>query len=82
MISDADVEIAVAAAAQLALFYVGTPENEMLLALHDIRSDVQARLTEPFGPDIAAAIASSFVDTVARRRRELEAGSGTSRVVN
>jgi hypothetical protein len=71
-----------AAADGLALFYVGTPENEMVLALYDLEAELENGL-QPLGTGPAAVIAETFCATVIRRRRELEAGGGEApRVVN
>jgi hypothetical protein len=72
----------VAAAADLALFFVGTPDEAMMHSLYDVRSNLQEQLAQTFGPDVAAAIAGAFVATVARRRREIEAAGATARVLN
>ena len=53
------IDRCVAAAAGLALFFVGAPEDEMLLSLHDVRSNLEAGLSETFGPDVAAAVAQA-----------------------
>jgi hypothetical protein len=77
------VERSVAAAADLALFYVGIPDDAMTQSLNEVRSNLTASLSEPFGPDIAAGIAGAFVKAVASRRREIEEVSvAPSRVLN
>jgi hypothetical protein len=46
-------------------------------------SPIATRRLQPFGADVAALIAESFVATVIRHRRELEAaGDATPRVLN
>lgn len=82
VLTDHDIDTCVAVAAQLALFFVGTPEDEMLASLHHVRSDLEARLSEPFGAAVAAVIAEAFAATVALHRREIEAAGETSRVLN
>jgi hypothetical protein len=77
------VERSVTAAADLALFYVGIPDDAMTQSLDEVRSNLTASLAEPFGPDIATAIAREFVKAVASRRREIEEVSvAPSRVLN
>ena len=83
VMSDTWIEDMVAAAAGLGLFYVGVPEDEMVLSLYDTESDLEAAL-QPFGADVAALIAETFCATVIRRKRELEleaSGDSTSPVV-
>jgi hypothetical protein len=63
----------VAAAADLALFFVGEPEEKMLATLHQTRTNLEAKLAEPFGPDMAAQIAAAFVKAVIGRKREIDA---------
>jgi hypothetical protein len=43
---------------------------------------IRDELAETFSLDIAGAIAASFVDTVVRRRHELEAESKAKRMLN
>jgi hypothetical protein len=66
-----------AAAADLALYFVGAPDEQMLASLHQTRTNLETELSEPFGADVAALIAGTFCATVIRRRRELEAGGAT-----
>ena len=82
VITDSDIEVCVAVAAQLALYFTGTPDDEMLLALDGIRSDLQARLSGEFGAEVATVIAEAFIVTVVRRRIEIEAAGETSPVLN
>ena len=82
MLTDRDIDDCVAAAADVALLFVGTPEDVMLGALYQMRADLEAGLSEAFGADVAAMIAQSFVATVIRHRREIEAAGETSRVLN
>ena len=70
-------ERCVAAAADLALFFVGAPDEQMFASLHQTRTNLETELSETFGADVAAAIAAAFVATVIRHRRELEAASAT-----
>jgi hypothetical protein len=78
--TDEFIESAVAAAAGLALLFVGVPDVEMMRALHVVRAAVQANLAKTFGADIATVIAETFVATVVRRRREID--DAPSRVLN
>jgi 7-keto-8-aminopelargonate synthetase-like enzyme len=71
------VERCVAAAADLALFFVGAPENEMLVSLHEVRANLEAELAEAFGAEVAALMAQAFVAAVVGRRREIEAAGET-----
>jgi hypothetical protein len=63
LMTDRDIEECVAAAADLALFFVGSPENGMLLSLYQVRANLEAELAETFGPDVADAVAQAFVAT-------------------
>jgi hypothetical protein len=80
--TDEFIDSAVAAAAGLALLFVGVPDVEMMRALHEVRAAVQANLAEAFGADIATVIAETFVATVVRRRREIEPAGGEARMLN
>lgn len=71
-LDDADIEYAVAMAAQLAHHYVGTPEAAMLLDLHGVRSQIETELANDVGPAIAGTVANAFVAAVVARRREIE----------
>jgi hypothetical protein len=77
------VERSVAAAADLALLFVGVPDQEMTQELHRVRSNLEVELAGPFGPDVAASIAQEFVKAVVGRRQEIDdAGSMRSSVLN
>jgi len=54
----------------------------MLAALFRLREDMEMKLTAAFGAEIAGMIAQAFAATVIRRRREIESGGATSRVLN
>ena len=73
------VQRCVAAAADLALFFVGAPEEKMLASLHQTRINLEADLAETFGADVAAAIAEAFVAAVIGHRREIEAAGAMPR---
>ena len=76
-------ERAVKSAADLALFFVGVPEEAMKRSLLEAQSNLEAQLAEPFGPEIARDMAKAFVTAVAGRRREIEEVAGaTSRALN
>lgn len=64
------------AVADLALFFAGAPEDQMMIALEDVRSNLAEQWAEPFGPEVAAVLAQDFVAAVAGRRREIEAEAG------
>jgi 7-keto-8-aminopelargonate synthetase-like enzyme len=66
------VERCAAAAADLGLFFVGAAESDMMAALHQVRSNLEAELAESFGADVAALMAQAFVAAVVGRRREIE----------
>jgi hypothetical protein len=66
------------AAADLALFFAGTPEKEITAALEGVRSNLAEQWAEPFGPEVAAVMAQGFVAAVAARRREIKAKSAAS----
>jgi 7-keto-8-aminopelargonate synthetase-like enzyme len=77
------IDRCVAAAADLALYFVGAPDEQMLASLHQTRTNLEADLAEAFGAEVAALIAETFCATVIWHRRELEAGGGsTPRVMN
>jgi hypothetical protein len=77
------IDRSVAAAADLALFFVGVPENDMMVSLYEVRSNLGAQLSETLGSDVATLFAEAFVATVAGHRREIEAAAGaTPRVLN
>ena len=64
-------ERCVAAAADLALYFVGAPDEQMLASLHQTRTNLETELAETFGAEVATAIAEAFVATVIRHRREI-----------
>src|SRR5258706_11916820 len=68
----------VAAAADLALLFVGEPEEKMLATLHQTRANLETQLAEQFGPDIFAQIAAAFVKAVIGRKAEIDAAAGQS----
>jgi 7-keto-8-aminopelargonate synthetase-like enzyme len=70
-----------AAAADLALYFVGAPDEQMLASLHQTRTNLEADLAETFGADVAAAIAQAFCAAVIGHRREIEA-AGAPMVLN
>ena len=74
------IERCTAAAADLALFFVGQPEEKMIQSLHEVRANLETDLAETFSADIAGMIAAAFVDAVVCRRREIE--GKTSRELN
>jgi hypothetical protein len=70
------IQRSVAAAADLALLFVGEPEEKMLAALSQTRQNLARELSEAFGVEAAASFADAFVAAVAGHRREIEpAGS-------
>ena len=60
-------------AANLALFFVGEPEEKMLAALEQTRRNLEAEIAPILGAEMAAEIATGFVGAVVGRRREIEA---------
>jgi hypothetical protein len=60
-------------AANLALFFVGEPEEKMLAALEHTRCNLQTEITPILGAERAAVIATGFVRAVVGCRREIEA---------
>jgi hypothetical protein len=71
LISDAEIDQCVAVAGDMALYFVGWPEQEMLSELYEIRERMKAKLCEGVSADIATLIAESFVAAVILRRREI-----------
>jgi hypothetical protein len=71
----------------LSLFFVGRPNDEMLVALNRTRENLKRDLADTLGAEVAGRIAEAFVETVIRHRRELEAlrqleaGGGSTPVV-
>jgi hypothetical protein len=65
------LESLVSSAADLAIFFVGVGEPDMMIRLYEVRTNLEIGLANPFGPDVAAAIAEAFVAAVISRRREL-----------
>jgi hypothetical protein len=82
VMEDDFIDRSVAAAADLALFFVGVPENEMLLSLYHVRANLEVELAEAFGPEVAALVAQAFVAAVVGRCREIEAAGAAGRVLN
>jgi hypothetical protein len=73
----------VTAAADLALFFAGMPDEIMAAALQGIRANMEANLADEFGSDAAESFAKEFVKAVAGHRREIDGGSSTmSRTLN
>jgi 7-keto-8-aminopelargonate synthetase-like enzyme len=75
------IDRCVAAAADLALYFVGAPDEQMLAFLHQTRTNLEAELAETFGADGAALMAQAFVAAVIGHKRELEAGGAMPPVV-
>jgi hypothetical protein len=63
----------VAAAANIALLFVGVPHEIMLARLYDLREQVQAQFSAMLGPDYARFVAELFVTAVAGHKAEIEA---------
>ncbi len=79
IISDHEAEVG--SDPDLALFFVGEPEEKMLATLQQTRANLQAQLAQQFGPDIAAQIAAAFVKALIGRKAEIEAaGVGSRRI--
>jgi len=76
------IDRCVASAADLALFFTGSSDEAMLLALGEIRSNVQAQMAPILGADVADLFAQAFVAAVAGHRREIEAAGAMPRVLN
>ena len=60
-------------ATNLALFFVGEPEEKMLAALERTRRNLQTEITPILGAEMAAVIAEGFVRSVVDYRCEIEA---------
>jgi hypothetical protein len=71
----------VTAVADLGLFFAGMPDQTMTVALHRVRSNLEAALSETLGIEAATAFAEEFVKAVVGHRREIGAGT-MSRVLN
>jgi hypothetical protein len=73
MITKAEfIERNVKQAADLARHFVGAPEGVMEQSLLELQATLQAKLAEPLGPKIGAAMAAGFCAAVAGHRREIE----------
>jgi hypothetical protein len=72
------VDQAVAAVADLSLFFVGASKSKVAIELHQVRSNLEEHLSDVLGPDNAVAFASEFVRAVESRRREIESESTVS----
>jgi hypothetical protein len=65
-------ERAVAAVADLGLFYAGTSSDHMMNQLRKVQSNLESGLADAFGPDVAGDIAAAFVIAVKSRKLEIE----------
>jgi hypothetical protein len=84
-LSDEFIEDMVSTAGAVALFFVGVPDAQWQAALSNACANLEARLAQKFGADVAVQIAEAFCDAVFLRRRELEleaAGETPSPVLN
>jgi hypothetical protein len=61
-------------AADLALYYVGVPDDVMMTELRNVESNLATDLTTQFSAETAAEIAARFVTAVINGRRELGSG--------
>jgi hypothetical protein len=66
------------AAKDLSLFFVGRPNDEMLVALNRTRENLKRDLADTLGAEVAGQIAEAFVNAVAGHKRELETNGGGS----
>ena len=82
VMTDEFINNSLAAAAGMAMFFVGVPQAEMMEALHLVRANLEMELAEAFGADIAALVAQAFVAAVIAGRREIESAGGAGRVLN
>jgi hypothetical protein len=69
-------------ATNLALFFVGEPEEKMMAALERAGRNLEAEFATILGAERGAEIAKAFVGAVVAIRRELEAAGETPRVLN
>ena len=72
MLTDRDIEECLSAAANLALFFAGEPDEEVAAAMPGLRAHMASGLRERFGADVAGLIADALVDAVIGRLREIE----------
>jgi hypothetical protein len=77
VLSDQFIAEMVTAAGCLGQRFVGTPEDSMMLELYAIEAQLEDKL-QSLGADAASTIAESFVATVIRVRREIEAAGGAT----
>jgi hypothetical protein len=70
----------VATAGCLGQSFVGVPEDEMMTALYRLEADFENGLQQ-LGADAASTIAESFIATIIRVRREIEAAGDATPVV-
>ena len=80
--TDQFIERCVAAAADLALYFVGAPDEQMLASLQQTRTNLETELTEMFGAEVATIVAQAFVSAVVGHRREIEGAGETPRVLS
>jgi hypothetical protein len=73
--TDGMVNQLVAAAAHMALPFVGVPYEQMLVALYTVREDMKMRLAGDMPAAIATLVAEAFVTAVAGHKAELEAAA-------
>jgi hypothetical protein len=82
MMTDRDIEECVEAAGNLALFFVGVPDEEVLVAMPGLRSHMAAAIAGRFGAEVADLIAQALVSAVWARRREIEAAGAMPSALN
>ena len=66
------------AAADLALFFAGEPDEKVLAALGQARKNLEHDLADTLGAEMAAQIAESFCGAVLGHKHELESEGGGS----
>jgi hypothetical protein len=72
MLHEGGIDRCAAAAADLALLFVGASRERMLQELAAVRERMKVKLAVSYSAEIAALIAESFVATVAKCKIEIE----------
>jgi hypothetical protein len=67
------IDRCVAAAADMALAFVGEPNDKVMVCLNQTRANLQRDLAPQLGAEIAEAVAQAFTKAVLAQKAEIEA---------
>jgi hypothetical protein len=70
------IDRCVAAAADMALAFVGEPIDTVMRRLNQTHENLRRDLTPQFGPEVAHQVADAFVRAVIGQKAQLDAGIG------